>query len=69
MFVNNVNIDSNIGMSIIQHQAIIQIKDNFCQMAPSNTLIWLEISMFSIKIVHLKLLSSKSWPSFLEPRG
>ena len=24
--------------------------------------------MFSIKIVHLKLLSSDSWPSFLEPR-
>ena len=40
MFVNNANIDSDIYM-IIQHQAIIEIKDNFCQMAPSNTLIWL----------------------------
>ena len=68
MFVNNANIDSDIYM-IIQHQAIIEIKDNFCQMAPSNTLIWLKVSMFSIKIVHLKLLSSKSLPSFLEPKG
>ena len=69
MFVNNANIDSDIDMSNIQHQAIIKIKDNFCQMVPSNTLIWLEVSMFSIKIVHLKLLSSKNWPSFLEPKG
>ena len=65
MFVNNVNVAPDNGLSLIQHQAIIWIKIIFVSW-PQETdfcLILVQIS----QIVHLELLSAKNQPSFLKP--
>ena len=65
IFVDNVNIVPDIGLSLIQHQPIIWIKIIFVSW-PQVTdfcLILVEIS----QIMHLELLSVKNQPSFLKP--